>query len=72
MAFIFDIIAESMSSFNSTDNTDIEEGKERLAQHLETAIRSKAEENLALYQELLGKKSLLEDAEAVFDHVRMR
>lgn len=58
-----------MSSFSATDGDedDVEIGKERLAEHLEAAVRSKAEENLALYQELLRKQALLEEAEAVFD-----
>lgn len=62
-----------MSSFTTStekgnaDSASIERGKEDVAKRLEAAVKTKAEENLALYQELLRKQALLEEAEAVFD-----
>ena len=52
---------DTMSTF--VDDELVEKGKQDIADHLERAVREKAEENMALFQELMRKQDLLEKAE---------
>ena len=49
---------DTMSTF--VDDELVEKGKQDIADHLERAVREKAEENMALFQELMRKQDLLE------------